>query len=230
MSGYFELRQVSSADYATYQMPAWLRAQLLAYPKTARILDFGCGLGQFIRAARTLGYEHTEGADIEAAALAQGAADGVTVHDLRDGVFFDNARGNFDLVVMQHVLEHLPKAEVVGTLARIRGLLRPGGGLVIAVPNGQAFTGAYWAYEDFTHHTLFTSGSLHHVLRAGGFRSVDFLDIQCAEGKGLVARAVRRTAWHAFHAKYRLMCWLLASPTHQPSPPIFSYEIKAVAR
>jgi SAM-dependent methyltransferase len=226
---YFELRQVSPADYAAYQLPAWLRSQILKYPTTARILDFGCGFGQFVRAARALGYERTEGADIEPAALTRCAADGLTVHDLHDDAFFDSARGQFDLIVMQHVLEHIPKRETIHTVARIRTLLRSGGALIIAVPNAQAFTGAYWAYEDFTHETLYTSGSLYHVLHAGGFGSVEFIDIECTNGLGRVASVIRRTAWHAFRAQYRLMCWLLASPTHGPSPHIFSYEIKAIA-
>lgn len=230
MAGYFELRQVSSADYAAYQIPAWLCGQIMKYPRTARILDFGCGLGQFVRAARSLGYELTEGADIEPGALAQCAADGLTVHDLRDEAFFDRARGYFDLVIMQHVLEHLPKSEAIRSVARIRGLLRSGGSFIISVPNAQAFTSAYWAYEDFTHETLYTSGSLYYVLRAGGFESVEFLDIECTSGLGLMSAAIRRAVWYAYRAKYRLMCWLLASPTHRPSPQVFSYEIKAMAR
>jgi SAM-dependent methyltransferase len=230
MTGYFELRRVSLNDYANYQMPGWLRNQIVKLPKTARILDFGCGLGQFVRAAQASGYELTEGADVEQGALEQCAADGLSVHDLRDPAFFERARKRFDLVVMQHVLEHLPKKEAIQIVTRIRETLRPGGGLLIAVPNAQAFTGPYWAYEDFTHETLYTSGSLYYVLRAGGFEQVDFLDIHCTEGLSALASGTRYAIWRVYHAWYQLMGRLLASPTHRSSPDIFSYEIKAIAR
>jgi SAM-dependent methyltransferase len=230
-TGYFGLRNISPDSYGEYTLPAWLRAEIGEAGKNARILDFGCGFGQTLRALRTLGYAQVEGADIEPNALAYLKSRGDVVHDLRDGGrFFDSNRGQFDLIVTQHVLEHVPKVDVVDTAARLRGLLKPGGKLLVAVPNAQAFTGAYWAYEDFTHHTLYTSGSIYHVLRAGGFSTVEFLDVNCTTGLGFVARTVRRITWYLFRGYYRLMCKLLDSPTHRPSPDIFSYEIKVRAR
>jgi hypothetical protein len=100
----------------------------------------------------------------------------------------------------------------------------------VAVPNGQAFTGAYWEYEDFTHQTLYTSGSIYYVLRAAGFTDIQFVDAHCTAGLGPFKAAVRRLGWSLFNFYHELMCRLLVSPTHSPSPNIFSYEIKVVAR
>ncbi|MGC9101323.1 MAG: hypothetical protein ACP5HC_08750 [Caldisericum sp.] len=40
------------------------------------------------------------------------------------------------------------------------------------VRNVQSNTGAYWAYEDFSHFTLFTSGSIYYVLKMAGFDEI----------------------------------------------------------
>ena len=231
MTSYFELRNVAPEQYARYEMSAWLLRQLREVPKEACVLDFGCGFGQVIQALKALGYSRTEGADIEPAAIAHGMASGHIVSDLRaSDDFFEARRGQFDVIIAQHVLEHIAKGEVVHTVQRLRGLLRPNGKLIVAVPNGQAFTGAYWAYEDVTHETLYTAGSIYHVLRAGGFSDVQFLDIDCTAGLGPVKATIRRAGWSLFSFYYKLMCRLLVSPTHAASPNIFSYEIKVVAR
>ena len=230
MTSYFELRNVSPEFHAKYTVPTWLLRQLPRVEDNPRILDFGCGLGQLIRALKPLGYPRVEGADIEPAAIASCRQNGYTVHDLRSDVeFYDSNRGQFDLIITQHVLEHIPKSEVVAVIRKLRDMLSPKGALIVTVPNAQAFTGAYWAYEDFTHETLYTSGSIYHVLRAAGFANIRFVDVDCADG-GFLKSIVRRTSWKLYSGYYRLMCKLLASPTHGPSPNIFSFEIKVVAR
>jgi predicted TPR repeat methyltransferase len=231
MSSYFELRQVSPATYADYAIPSWIQRQLDTVDKEARILDFGCGFGQLIQGLKAHGYPRVEGADVEVAALMHCEANGHTVHDVSAGdTFFHSNREQFDLIVTQHVLEHIPKIDVVSTVAHLRSLLRPMGRLIVAVPNAQAFTGAYWAYEDFTHQTLYTSGSIYYVLKAAGFHDIQFLDIDCTAGLGPIKTVLRRSLRKLFSTYYHLMCRLLVSPTHDPSPNIFSYEIKVVAR
>lgn len=42
------------------------------------------------------------------------------------------------------------------------------------MPNAQSNTDCYWAYEDFTHYTLFIAGSLLYVLREAGFTNIEF--------------------------------------------------------
>lgn len=78
---------------------------------------------------------------------------------------------------MSHVLEHLPKDMIIPVLQKIRdSLLNKDGELCIMVPNAMSNTNCYWAYEDFTHNTLFTPGSLLFVLREAGFSDITFLD------------------------------------------------------
>ena len=46
-----------------------------------------------------------------------------------------SALGTFDVVVFCEIFEHL-RIDILGTMQRIRGLLRPGGSLYLSMPNG----------------------------------------------------------------------------------------------
>ena len=84
----------------------------------------------------------------------------------------DNA---FDLVILWHALEHLPDPS--GALCAIRGLLRDGGRLVVAVPNLASWQArllkARWFHLDVPRHLWhFTPETLEHLLRVTGFQVV----------------------------------------------------------
>jgi len=227
---YFEFRGVKPEDYSNYTLPAYFNRVLQSYSKP-RILDFGCGFGQLLEALRKAGYPEAEGVDVESAAIAHCRSRGQICFDGGQDSSFDASRHeHYDLVVMSHVLEHFPKEQIVPTLRRVKALLRAGGSLLIMVPNAQSNTGCYWAYEDFTHHTLFTAGSLYFVLRSAGFGTVDFLDPQCLEGVGFFKRQLKRTLLCLYRANLSLWNRVTSSSFHGPSPTIFSYEIKAWAR
>lgn len=231
MKSYFELRNISPGDYSDYVVPRWLLDEIGVANPNVRILDFGCGFGQNVSALKLQGYKRIEGADVDAAALSYCRSRGHLVHDV--GVnedFYEENRGQFDVIVTLHVLEHIAKENVIEVVGKLRRLLSSEGILIVAVPNAQAFTGCYWAYEDFTHHTLYTSGGIHYVLKAAGFEVVQFIDIDCTAGLGFFKKAQRRFSWCAYNFYYKSMCKLLASYTHISSPNIYSYEVKVVAR
>jgi SAM-dependent methyltransferase len=82
---------------------------------------------------------------------------------------------HFDLVVLWHVLEHLPEPLV--TLAEVRRVLRPAGVAVIGVPNAASLQarlfGRYWAaYDAPWHLTHFTPETLDRLLGQAGLRAV----------------------------------------------------------
>lgn len=229
-NNYFALRNVDSKTYEGFTLPAYL-AEVLTDPN-AHILDFGCGFGQMISALKQNGFSRLEGADINSAAINYLRERQITVHDLTLELdFYDRHAGNYDFVIMSHVLEHIPKSEVINQLRLVRKLIKAGGALIVMVPNAQSNTGCYWAYEDFTHHLLFTSGSLYYVLKASGFSSVEFLDSDCTAGTtSSFKRAARRILLRLYRANFAFWNKVTGSAFHAPSPQIFSYEIKAVSR
>jgi 2-polyprenyl-3-methyl-5-hydroxy-6-metoxy-1,4-benzoquinol methylase len=227
-TSYFKHRQVRGSDYACYALPVYLQSRL-PLDKHAHILDFGCGFGQFLRELSGRGYGNVSGYDIEPEAIAFCRANGLQIIDGNSASLGD-LDSRYDFILSSHVIEHLPKDAVISTLRDLRKLLRPGGTLLVCVPNAQANTGSYWAYEDFTHHTVYTSGSLHYVLSKAGFSSVEFIDTDCTEGMQWSRRLLKRTLLSLYRANYRLWNRITGSATHASSPDIFSYEIKAVAR
>jgi hypothetical protein len=102
--------------------------------------------------------------------------------------------------------------------------------VIITVPNAQSNTGAYWAYEDFTHEYLFTSGSIYYVLTLAGFRQIEFIDIDCTEGLPIIKKLVRKILLKMYKAKVHFYNKITCSSFHKQSPEIYSFEIKVLAK
>ncbi|MHC4600938.1 MAG: class I SAM-dependent methyltransferase [Planctomycetota bacterium] len=147
-------------------------ASYLPFRKTGRLLDIGCGLGGFLKAASEEGWK-PEGVEI-VPEIATYAAKSFPVHatSLGNAPLED---GLFDVVRLNNVIEHLPSPrEVVATSFRI---LRPGGLLIVSPPNfdslSVAVCGAEWRYIAGDQHIyLFGPPTLRRLLEDGGFRVV----------------------------------------------------------
>ena len=135
-----------------------------------RLLDVGSGKGRFLVAARDAGWDVVGVEFAPATAAATTANYGIPVIS---GDFLDvPIEGEFDVVTMWHVLEHLP--DPAAALRRAAGLLRPGGRLVVSVPNigsTQArLGGEAWFHLDPTRHLFhFSPRSLGAMVERSGF-------------------------------------------------------------
>ena len=138
-----------------------------------RLLDIGAGRGRFVAQARAAGwYAHgiepsrrgVEGAKAIGIELVQGDIDDATVPP-----------GSLDAATLWHVLEHVE--DPGAALERIASWLRPGGLLLVGVPNLASVQarvgGARWYHLDVPRHrTHFTVRGLEALLRAHGFEPV----------------------------------------------------------
>jgi 2-polyprenyl-3-methyl-5-hydroxy-6-metoxy-1,4-benzoquinol methylase len=78
--------------------------------------------------------------------------------------------GHFDVVFMSNYLEHLPSPQaVIDQLAVARGLLRPGGRVIVVQPNIRFVGAAYWDFID--HKVALTERSLVEAAESVGFRT-----------------------------------------------------------
>ena len=103
-----------------------------ALKKAGRLLDVGCGTGLFLSQAINSGWDvyGTEVSGFAVDYIKNKFGIGVLKGKLRDAKFPDNF---FDVVTFWHVLEHT--ADPLGNLTEARRILKPGGVVVIAVPN-----------------------------------------------------------------------------------------------
>lgn len=142
--------------------------------RQAKILDLGPGKGEFLELLRDLGYQQIHALDLspEVVDYCNQLIPGSTTLTENPTAFFQSQRGQYDLVSAAHVLEHVPKDELIALLEAIRGALRPGGKLLIEVPNGDAPLANITRYGDFTHEIAFSERSLRQVMAIAGFSSV----------------------------------------------------------
>lgn len=135
-----------------------------------RVLDVGCAIGTELVVARERGWEGT-GIELSQASVRIARAQGLDVRDvpLEESGFPD---GWFDLVTLNHVLEHI--AHVDPFLAEVRRVLAPGGLLFVAVPNVRAWLfylrreNYAWTFQD-DHFLHFSPGTLRRLLTRHGF-------------------------------------------------------------
>jgi 2-polyprenyl-3-methyl-5-hydroxy-6-metoxy-1,4-benzoquinol methylase len=138
------------------------------------VLDIGCGPGVLLNQMRLRGW--TARGTERSSSAAQQARD-VFHLDVRaqsvDDLIAEGA--TFDAVVLWHVAEHLHAPQQ--TISGIARLLRPGGILLIAVPNfgsPEARIGRNkWFHLDVPRHLVhFTPATLGSMLGAAGFETV----------------------------------------------------------
>jgi 2-polyprenyl-3-methyl-5-hydroxy-6-metoxy-1,4-benzoquinol methylase len=136
----------------------------------ARVLDVGCGRGVILGPLADRGFA-VHGIELSEQA-ARGADPRARVRIAPRLADADYPDAHFDEIVIWHVLEHLidPRA----ALEEAFRILRPGGRLVVAVPNfasAQArWAGADWFHLDLPRHLYhFPLAALQHLLRDIGF-------------------------------------------------------------
>jgi SAM-dependent methyltransferase len=179
------------ADYAPYELPSGALGQLMTLLQRGRnrsfplnrlaggdgprtLLDVGCGRGDlaasWVEAGwRVLGIEPSP----EAAEVARARGVETQVGTLATAKL---PLAALDGVVFRHSLEHVVRPRV--DLRTVREALRPGGHLIVIVPNWGSWQrrafGEYWfPLELPRHRTHFTAAGLHAALESAGFEQID---------------------------------------------------------
>lgn len=141
--------------------------------RPGRILDVGTGTGFFLQEMKKHGWQVT-GTEQNAKARTFASHEfGLNVLPSAD--LFDLESGTYDAITLWHVLEHLHRLkDYMETFIR---LLKPGGRLVIAVPNPASFDAmhykAFWAAWDVPRHLWhFSPGQMKRFGERYGFRLV----------------------------------------------------------
>lgn len=171
-----------------------------SFVTSGRLLDVGAAGGAFVEQAALRGF-HAEGLEPTPEFVAFAADElGVTLH----GSTVEDAGlepGALDVATMWHVLEHVP--DPVEVLSQLRDAVRPGGLVVIEVPNAGSYLahrdGVAWtSLEPDVHVNQFGARSLRAALEAAGLSVARLGSLTITEYLEPSAR------WQLRHVAHRL--------------------------
>lgn len=152
-----------------------------------RLLDIGCGVGDFLVHVKEKGWEVL---GLEPSEDAKNIAEKrLSVRPLSPDDSSTLTDASFDVITLWHVLEHVDDLKT--QTSEIDRILKPGGRLVVALPNLQSFDCQYfkecWAAWDVPRHlNHFSSDTLQRMMVSLGFRPV----------------GCKKLIWDAFYISY----------------------------
>jgi 2-polyprenyl-3-methyl-5-hydroxy-6-metoxy-1,4-benzoquinol methylase len=140
--------------------------------KGGKVLDIGCGTGDFLAVCKRAGFEvsgiepNPMAAEFAAATLHRRIINPSQSNGLSDS--------EFDLITMWHVLEHV--SDLKAQFSELYRLTKSGGKVVIALPNYLSFDAMYykekWAAWDVPRHLYhFSKPVIDGMMKENGFES-----------------------------------------------------------
>lgn len=152
-----------------------------------KILDIGCGVGDFLHTMESKGWETT---GIEPSKEAQAIARKRMKAQLFSPEEIEQLQDqSFDLITMWHVLEHVE--DLNNELTELKRLIKPNGRIVIALPNYKAYDAQYYkqywgAYDVPRHLNHFNKKTITKIFNT----------------KGLELKKTDKLVWDAYYISY----------------------------
>lgn len=217
-------------ELARDRAPRWLRH----LPKDAHILDYGCADGYMLWVLHSLGYRNLMGADISESVLRHArtrlAGTSVEVRNVTSDAL-DDCAGRFDAIIMHQVLEHIPREEIISTLARLYDLSRPGGLISVAVPNTASLLGEFNFAINFPHRVNFTD-SLQQGLELAGFERAEIIFHRPQLFFSLrhpLRMGKRALNWTRYFLNVAIHSALYVLRDQQPGPRCYEWSLEVIA-
>ncbi|KAF5416105.1 MAG: Ubiquinone biosynthesis O-methyltransferase [Candidatus Methanophagaceae archaeon] len=141
--------------------------------KESKNLDIGCGMGHFLYFLEKEGYKNYLGIDIskESIEFCKERNFHVKCCDVFD--YLKGTTESFDVIVMNDIIEHFNKQEIIEILKLVNKNLVENGKVIIKTLNAaNPILASSSRYMDFTHEIGFTEESLSQILRVCGFNNV----------------------------------------------------------
>lgn len=138
--------------------------------KKAKILDIGCGAGHFLYFLKSRGYDDISAIDISESQV-EYCKDKIDNRVICVDAFehLKKYRDTYDVLVLNDVLEHIPKDRLKDFVALLNSSLKIGGMVLVTTPNlGNPFSVAC-RYCDITHTLGLTEKSFRQLFLCAGF-------------------------------------------------------------
>jgi methionine biosynthesis protein MetW len=222
-----DLYEAKAQTYAAFGNGVIAAHALRLLPEGGAALDLGCASGGLLALLRPRA-GHLAGLELSATAARAAAAVGdQVVQGALEDAELPFAADGFDLVVLADVLEHL--ADPAAALRRAVGWCRPGGAILVSVPNVAhwsarlALARGRWPQEDSgtfdsSHLRWFTRASLADLLASAGLVDVELDAIVPALRNHLPAARLARRAEPAWQALGRR------------APGLLGYQVVGIGR
>jgi len=155
--------------------------------EAGKLLDIGCGVGDFIHVAEAKGW-NCQGVEPSEEAK-EIARKRIKANIINSEAMETIPDATFDVVTMWHVLEHVD--DLRWQVEQLQRLIKPNGRIVIAVPNYNSYDGQYykehWAAYDVPRH-------LNHFNK----KTI----VKIFKTKGLELVKTDKLAWDAYYISY----------------------------
>jgi 2-polyprenyl-3-methyl-5-hydroxy-6-metoxy-1,4-benzoquinol methylase len=151
--------------------------QWLPPSRNAAIYEVACGPGIMMRFLKTEGYTTFSGSDLAACQVDLAKASGLpakqadSLQELRQ-----QPDKTWDCIIGIDFVEHLTKDEFIGFLLECHRTLKPGGCLILRLPNGSSPLVGLHLFNDITHQWTYTENAMRAILNMAGFDTVAFAD------------------------------------------------------
>lgn len=192
-------------------------SKLLPQNKETKILDVGCGVGYFLHYLEQKGYTNYYGIDISPECVEfvkNNVTERVEITDVFN--FLKMKNNQFDAIIGNDVIEHIPRDKTLLFLNLIYSSLKLNGRCILKTGNMSAPFPVELRYIDFTHETGFTESSLSQI-----FKITNFVDVRVFTVPLTVRRKIIWSLRRFF--VYKL---LLGAPKISPSGLIIGTGIK----
>jgi 2-polyprenyl-3-methyl-5-hydroxy-6-metoxy-1,4-benzoquinol methylase len=147
--------------------------------KSCKILDIGCGTGEFLNYFKAKGWDTTGIEPNETARKTAIEKYGLKVH--LENQLDKFKKSSFEVITMWHVLEHVPDLNF--RIEQLKSLIKENGVLIIAVPNidskDSKTYGKYWAALDVPRHLYhFNQSTIKKLFEKFGFELKESLPMK----------------------------------------------------
>jgi SAM-dependent methyltransferase len=184
--------------------------------RSIRILDLGCGYGALLHFLKEAGYIDLTGVDRSPEQVA--LAHELGLNFIHEGDIADTLSlapdDTYDVVVAFDLLEHLTCQEALNLGDQLFRVIRPGGRLILHLPNAEGIFSSRILYGDMTHERAYTRSSVTQLMSACGFlRVTSAEDTPVAHS---LTSALRLLIWKLLRLFFRLVYIAETGDARQP--------------
>jgi len=137
-----------------------------------QVLEIGPGRGEFLEFAATKGITNIDVIDRDQGVLdyvkARYPVRGAWTCSAENLSSLDTTLSTYDRIFVLQVMEHIRTESLEDFIRSLYKHLKPGGKLIITVPNGANPLSIVERYSDITHHNLFSENSLRELVQLSG--------------------------------------------------------------